>query len=92
LFLAEGKPTEHLSQINAELAQTIIAALKLGVIEQLDGKVAWFEHVAVNHRISQRLADDYLRAYHQASRVHLGDTASIIPDWLGQIMPDGEKS
>ena len=91
LFLAEGKPTKHLTQINTDMAQSIIAALKLGNVDYLGNDAAWFEHVIVSYRSPSDLVHDYLRAYHQASMIHLSEAASLITDWLGQLATDSNE-
>jgi DNA-binding transcriptional MerR regulator len=85
-FFATEKPTHQLMEINLEIAQSIIAALKLGSIELLGNDIAYIEHMLVSYRLSSELLNDYLLAYYQAAKIHLGEPAAAIVDWLAQIV------
>ena len=85
-FTATGKPTEHLSSINNDIAQTIIAALKLGEIQLLQSDISWIEHLLMGYRLPKELVADFIVAYYEAARIHLDESASVIVDWLAQIL------
>lgn len=85
-FFATEKPTHQLMEINREMAQTIIAALKLGSMELLGNDMAYIEHLLVSYRLSREQLRDYLLAYYQAAKIHLGEPAGCIVDWLAQIV------
>ena len=85
-FILSNKPTEHLSSINNDIAQTIEAALKLGDVELLDSDIAWIEHLLMGYQVPKLLIEDYIMAYYQAARIHLNEPASLIIDWLSQIL------
>jgi hypothetical protein len=73
-------------EINLEMAQTIIAALKLGSMELLGNDMAYIEHLLVSYRLSSEQSRDYLLAYYQAAKIHLGEPAGAIVEWLAQIV------
>ncbi len=85
-FFATEKPTHHLMEINLEVAQTIMAALKLDSMELLGNDRAYIEHLLVNYRLSSERLRDYLLAYYQAAKIHLGEPAGAVVDWLAQIV------
>jgi hypothetical protein len=85
-FTATGKPTGHLSSINNDIAQTIIAALKLGEVRLLPGDISWIEHLLMGYRLPKEFVADFIVAYYEAACIHLGESASIIVDWLAQIL------
>lgn len=85
-FFATEKPTRQLMEINLGIAQTIIAALKLGGMELLGNDMTYIEHLFVSYRPSSELLSDYLLAYHQAAKIHLGEPAAAVVEWLAQIV------
>ncbi len=88
-FIATNRATDHLSAINHSIAQVIEAALKLGDIGLLGSEIAWIERVMVGYRLSKTLLADYMLAYYQAARIHLGESAAIVVDWLSRVASDG---
>jgi methanogenic corrinoid protein MtbC1 len=85
-FFTSNKPTEHLTSMNNDIAETIEAALKLGDMGLLCSEISWIEHLLISYRLSKPLIADYVLAYYQAARIHLGGPASIIGDWLSEIL------
>ena len=84
-FIATNKPTEQLASINDDIARTVEAALKLGDVGLLQSDIAWLEHLLMSYRLSRAAIIDYFLAYYQASRIHLGESAHIVADWLAHI-------
>ncbi len=85
-FIATNKPTNHLSSINHGMAQTIEAALKLGDLAVLVRDISWIEYLLVGYRLPKDLIVDYVLAYYQATKIHLGESASIVVDWLTSLL------
>ena len=85
-FVATNKQTEHLAAINGDIAQTIVAALKLGDVELLSTDITWIEHLLMGYRLPKEWIRDYVLAYYQAAIIHLGESASMIVDWLSQLV------
>jgi DNA-binding transcriptional MerR regulator/methylmalonyl-CoA mutase cobalamin-binding subunit len=87
-FITSNKPTEHLSSINNDIAQTIEAALELGDMGLLSSEIVWIKHLLMSYRLSKPLIADYIMAYYQAARIHLDEPSSIVVDWLAQLVTD----
>lgn len=87
-FIATNKPTAVLNAINEELARAITAALSLGDILFLGDELEAIEHLLMGYRLPRQLLLDYLSAYHQAARVHLADSASVVVDWLAGLIEE----
>ena len=85
-FMTSNKSTEHLTSINSDIAQTIEAALKLGDIGLLKSDINWIENLLMGYRLPKDLVADYILTYYQAARIHLDEPASIIIDWLSQVL------
>lgn len=85
-FFATEKSTRQLMEINLEIAQTIIAALKLGSMELLGNDIPYIEQLLVSYQPSREQLRDYLLAYYQAAKIHLGEPAAPIVDWLAQLV------
>jgi DNA-binding transcriptional MerR regulator/methylmalonyl-CoA mutase cobalamin-binding subunit len=84
-FAASNKPTEHLTAINNDIAQTIEAVLKLGDTGLLQNDITWLEHLLMGYDLPRALVIDYVVAYNQAVELHLGDSAGDIVDWLSNM-------
>jgi methanogenic corrinoid protein MtbC1 len=90
-FVATEKSTHQLMQLNQEVAQTITAALKLGGVELLGIDIAYLEHLLVSYRPSPERLQDYLLTYYQAAKIHLGEPAAVVVDWLAQLVAKRNK-
>ena len=84
-YAAAGKATDQLAEINLDLAGIISAALKFGDSELLSRDMKWIHYLMTSYRLSETEAQDYIAAYSQAARVHLGDSTQMIVDWLGEL-------
>jgi methanogenic corrinoid protein MtbC1 len=84
-FVSTNKPTSELNAINEDMAQFIIAALKLGDIYFLGEDFDAIEHLLMGYRLPGQLLEAYLFAYHQAVQVHLADSAPMLVDWLSGL-------
>jgi len=89
-FVATNKSTDHLADINDDMAEMIIAALKLGDASLLQADITWIEHLLMGYRLPKEWIHDYVLAYYQSAKIHLGHSASMIVDWLSQLV--GEQS
>jgi methanogenic corrinoid protein MtbC1 len=85
-FIATDKATVELNAINEDMAQSIVAALKLGDILLLGDSVEDIAHLLMGYRLPAQLLKDYLMAYHQAARVHLAESAQVLVDWLAGMI------
>ena len=70
------------------MAQTIIAALKLGDERLLKCDIQWIEHLLMGYRLPKSLPIDFVKVYYQAARIHLGEEAVMIVNWLSQMIPE----
>ncbi len=90
-FIATNRSTEHLTDINENVAKTIIAALKLGDIGLLKTDIAWIEHLLKGYHLPDGWLQNYMLAYYQAIKIHLGDSASMLGDWLADLVAEQSK-
>jgi methanogenic corrinoid protein MtbC1 len=90
-FVATNKPTGHLTAINNEVGQTIEAALKLGDTGLLQTDITWIEHLLMGYQLSRSFILDYVVAYYQAAKIHLGESARVIVDWLSYLIRSQEE-
>jgi methanogenic corrinoid protein MtbC1 len=90
-FVATNKSTDHLADINDDMAEMIIAALKLGDASLLQADINWIEHLLMGYRLPKEWIHDYVLAYYQAAKTHLGQSASMIVDWLSQLVVEQSK-
>lgn len=87
-FIATNQSTTNLTAINEELAHSIVAALKLGDIYFLGDDINSIEHLLMGYRLSQETLRTYLSAYHQAVKVHLGEAAPFLVEWLSGLIEE----
>jgi DNA-binding transcriptional MerR regulator len=85
-YSAANKPSEHLAAVNIDISQTVEAALKLGDIGLLSKDITWIEHLLMGYRLPKEWVLEYLLAYYQAAKIHLDEPASMIVDWLSQLV------
>lgn len=85
-FIANNKAVDNLMQINAEFALTIMAALRLGSISLIGNDIGWVEDLLVSFRPKRAYVHNFLLAYHEAAKIHLGGSANIITEWLAEIV------
>jgi hypothetical protein len=85
-FVATNKSTDHLADVNDDVAEMIIAALKLGDTSLLQADMTWIEHLLMGYRLPKEWVQDYVLAYYQAAKIHLGESAGMIVDWLSQLV------
>jgi DNA-binding transcriptional MerR regulator len=84
-FLAAHKPTGHLAAINRDIAQTIIAALKLEDITLLGSDITWVENLLLSYRLPRESIVDYILAYNNAADNHLNESAAVVVNWLARL-------
>jgi methanogenic corrinoid protein MtbC1 len=87
-FIATTKPTRYLAKINNDIGQIIGAALNLGDIALLETNISWIEYLLTSYRPPKQLIIQYLQAYHQGAKIHLGDSASMVLDWFSQLLTE----
>jgi methanogenic corrinoid protein MtbC1 len=85
-FIAANKPTQALDKLNSEMAMGITAALKLGDITLLGRESKDVQDALSSTHQSKRFIIDYLQAYSKGAKLHLGDAAGIIVNWLGDLV------
>ena len=90
-FIATNKPTEDLTAINDDIALTIEASLQLGDVNLLANDMAWLEYLLMSYRLSTTWIEEYVMVYHQAAKIHLGEPAGAIVDWLANLMRSQER-
>ncbi|MGB3717621.1 MAG: MerR family transcriptional regulator [Candidatus Promineifilaceae bacterium] len=85
-FIATNKPTRYLAKINNDIGQFVDAALNLGDMTLLESDITRIEYLLTSYRPPKQLVIDYLQAYHQGARIHLGDSASMVLDWFSLLL------
>ena len=85
IFTVAAKSTEHLAEINHELAGVIMAALIFGDRDILSRDMEWIDYLVKNYRISEKEAREYMTIYSQATEVHLNGPAKMVTEWLQAI-------
>ncbi len=83
-----GIPYASLAVANSNLADNIIAALKLGDIDYLGIDIDWIAGLLEHHGIPAGQLGLYLTAYYQAAKTHLDEEGQLILDWLEQTIRD----
>jgi hypothetical protein len=68
------------------MAMGITAALKLGDITLLGRESKDVQDALSSTHQSKRFIIDYLQAYSKGAKLHLGDAAGIIVNWLGDLV------
>jgi len=87
-FIATNKPTRYLAKINNDIGQIIDAALNLGDMALLETDISWIEYLLTSYRPPKQLTVEYLLAYQQGARIHLGDSASMVLDYFSQLLSE----
>jgi methanogenic corrinoid protein MtbC1 len=75
-------PPSQLSMANLNLAQSIIAALKLGDINLLNLEMNWLNGLLLNHDIGYDILVHYLTVYSQAAGELLGPEGRPVLVWF----------
>ena len=91
-FIAMNKPARSLAKINGDIGQIIDAALNLGDMTILETDIAWIEYLLTSYRPPRQFVIDYLQAYHQGIRIHLGESAPMILDWFSQLLSEESET
>ena len=84
-YMAKGKPTDQLAEINNEFAGIIMAALIFGDSDILISDMEWSEYLSNSYRLSETEAQEYLATYQEAAKAHLSGPAQMIADSLQEI-------
>ena len=87
-FIATNKPTQYLAKINNDIGQIIDAALNLGDMAVLESDITWIEYLLISYRPPKQLITQYLQAYHQGAKIHLGESASMVLDWFSRLLSE----
>jgi DNA-binding transcriptional MerR regulator/methylmalonyl-CoA mutase cobalamin-binding subunit len=82
---AAGKTTSELAELNLEMAGIINAALKFGDSSILSRDMEWIHYLMTSYRLPEEVVQEYIDAYYEAAKVHLGGSAKMIVDWLGEL-------
>jgi methanogenic corrinoid protein MtbC1 len=91
-FIATNKPTRYLAKINNDIGQIIDAALNLGDMAVLESDITWIEYLLISFRPPKQLIIEYLLAYQQGVKIHLGDSASMVLDYFSQLLSEESVS
>jgi len=75
---------EHISKLNQELANNIIAALTLGDINFLDAYINWREGLCHETASVGVWSAGYLKRYYQAVKAQMDKRGALIVDWLAE--------
>ena len=84
-FMAKGKPTDQLAEMNNEFAGIIVAALIFGDSDILSNDMEWIQYLSNSYRLSETESQEYLATYQEAAKVHLSEPAQTIVDSLQEI-------
>ena len=82
---AIGLNPELLTMANESLSRNISAALMLGNIDYLGHEIDWVRDLLLNYHIPYDQLHHYLAVYHEAAHTHLGESGSVIVDWLAEL-------
>ena len=74
-----------LAQLNADMAEGIIAALDLGEIGYLEADLDWIAGYLGHLRLPEQVLKMYLCAYHRAAGETLGEAGRPITAWLERV-------
>lgn len=85
LIRAENIAHNHLAYANAQLSRNITAALTLGDIGFAGANITWIERLLINYQMPTEQLQCYLKAYHEAARLYLGERGQIVVDWLAGL-------
>jgi DNA-binding transcriptional MerR regulator len=77
-----GVSYASLSAANSNMADNIIAALKLGNLDYLGIDIDWIAQLLENRNIKAKELGLYLTTYHRAAATHLDERGGLILDWL----------
>lgn len=89
---ASDMPYGTIVNAHTYLSRNLIAALELGDISFLGSEIDWVEGLLLNYNVDKAALPDYLRAYYQAARKHLGEKAGQpILEWLAQFEANGRQ-
>jgi hypothetical protein len=58
----------------------------LGNINLLGTDISWIEELLVSYHLSSTFVREYILAYFQAAKIHLGESAKMIVDWLERLV------
>ncbi len=85
LIKTENISHDHLAYANIQLARNIIAALTLGDIQLVGPNLTWIEGLLSNYQMPTEQLHHYLKAYYQATKLHLDKRGQMIVDWLAPL-------
>ncbi len=77
-------PFEYFQIANKHMAEDIIAALKLGNMDYLDGEMDWIYGLLGNANVSSDLLAGYLNSYKQAADQVLDERGEAIVHWMAR--------
>jgi DNA-binding transcriptional MerR regulator len=84
-YMAKGKPTDQLAEINNEFAGITVAALIFGDSDILSSDMEWIQYLSNSYRLSETEAQEYITTYQEAAKVNLSGPAQMIADSLREI-------
>jgi MerR family transcriptional regulator, light-induced transcriptional regulator len=74
----------HIATTNLDLAQNIIAALKLGDISLVNEDVEWISGLLANHKLDQEMLGRYFEIYNESAQKTLSQQGQPVLAWLQQ--------
>jgi MerR family transcriptional regulator, light-induced transcriptional regulator len=81
---AAPMPPSQLATANLNLAQNIVAALKLGDISLVDEDVEWLRGLFANHRLEEAVLAHYFDVYNESAHKMLNQQGEPVLAWLEQ--------
>lgn len=80
--------TPHLTRANRNMAQNIIAALKLGDMDLLGYDMEWIQGLLSNHNgdIPATVLQHYLALYGDAAERHLNGQGTVVVSWFEKVL------
>jgi methanogenic corrinoid protein MtbC1 len=73
---------EALRELNTDFVHAVVAALEFGDIDLVGEYLDWLEGLEGRARVPREVLYRYLEAYRQAAEVSLGDSGTLIINWL----------
>lgn len=84
--LEPDKIQARLSQANADLSRSVMAALALGDMSLLDDDIDWLCGLLANYEAPVETLRRYLAAYHHAVGEYMGPEGDLIMGWLSHVI------
>lgn len=87
-YAAAEMETEHLAEVNHEMAGIINAALIMGDTHILSRDMEWMAYLMNGYGLTEAEAREFIMAYYEAASVYLSDASAVVVAWLEALTTD----